>query len=185
MVVEELAEAEPAQKVRQDGECGDPPRIQDPPASLGAGRLAGLSRSLRLVHVGCLRGSCGAVSGIRRRAYVGPKEGRSTAAVFAVMMAEELGTSRGTDCCNSLMTNRLDVSCEPLDLRSWPLSQVVTARIVARGRTLPARRTRRTMAGVDGRMTGVVGRSHGERSGVTPRTGEDPPRDVCRRRACA
>ena len=51
-------EAEPAQEVFQDGESGDPPRVEDTFASPGTGRLAGKSWSSRFVHAGCLHGSC-------------------------------------------------------------------------------------------------------------------------------
>jgi len=47
------------------------------------------------------------------------------------------------------MTPCLDVSRGPLDLRPWPVSQVVTARIAAHGRTMPGGRTRQRIARVD------------------------------------
>src|SRR5208337_2630411 len=83
----------------------------------------------------------------------GPKGGRLTAAVFAAMMAEETGTSRGKNSCDSLMTICLDVSPGPLDLRRWPTSQALGAESATGGRTLPDRRTRRRMvrAGVGSR----------------------------------
>ena len=56
---------------------------------------------------------------------VGPfkvARGGPTAIGLAEMMAGETGTSRGKNSSDSLMKIRLDVSREPLDLRSWPES---------------------------------------------------------------
>jgi hypothetical protein len=60
VVAEELAEAESPEEVLQDGQRGDPPRVEGASVPLGAGRLSGLSR---LVHAGDLRRSRGERTG--------------------------------------------------------------------------------------------------------------------------
>jgi hypothetical protein len=57
VVLEELAEAKPAEEVPEDGQGGDPPGVEGASASLGAGGLARPSSFLGIVHPGRLRGS--------------------------------------------------------------------------------------------------------------------------------
>ena len=66
VVAKELAEVEPAQEVLQDGESGDPPRVEGAFASPGTCRLAGKSWSSRFVHAGRFRGFCRSLFGVRR-----------------------------------------------------------------------------------------------------------------------
>ena len=89
------------------------------------------------------------------------------------MMARKTRTSRSKKSCDSLIKMRLDVSRGPLDLRSWPESQVTTATITAHGRTLPGRRTRLRISRVhDSRRSGTI------TDGRCP--GDDQLRYVCR-----
>ncbi len=85
------------------------------------------------------------------------------------MMARKTRTSRSKKSCDSLIKMRLDVSRGPLDLRSWPESQVTTATITAHGRTLPGRRTRLRISRVhDSRRSGTITDGRAPRRRSTP-----------------
>jgi hypothetical protein len=53
VVVEELAQAESAEKMLQDGKGGDPPRVKCTPACVGTGCLTRSSSSLSIGHPCC------------------------------------------------------------------------------------------------------------------------------------